>query len=550
MIPRTIVLALFACSLANAVFAEPPLPPEGMRWVLNHELSDEFNGTQLDETKWIDHHPTWKGRVPGIFLPSQVSVRDGHLRIRGEKLDQEIVVKRGRGKEDVYTIAGGAVVSRHSAFLGYYECRCKAAATTMSTTFWFSGGGGIGPNGCDSYGQEWDVQECIGRQGDFSGKYFANGMHSNAHYWYTDCDGEKFDHRAEQVRFEDDELASADFHVYGGWWRDATRASYYYDNGEPKEQTFYNEISETPFDTPMRMNLVSETYPFPWIELPTDEELADPEKSVAIYDWVRAYKLVDIDSPEIMQTNPNKLPNGGFEAGDLSFWKGRNGWRDIVSDPEHVDSGKFALRMRGRTELSRRVILKPETMYEFSCSGKVSDGSRMRCDIDRGKLFSAAFKEAKYTHASGQFRTPRSGVVTIRVTGGGSQSVCYLDDFVVREVEPQPVTPSTVVDAFEERIALPGDAVVDVQAGVVRVPLVYASNQDRSIRLTLRRDEVVLKEVTWNGLAGYGNGVVEIGAGEIGAGDSAEAFGDLVVEAKFEGADDDSSVSCGVATGE
>ncbi|WP_419193793.1 beta-porphyranase D [Novipirellula herctigrandis] len=286
--------------------------------MLNPDFSDEFNGTQLDSTKWLDHHPTWKGRVPGLFLPSQVSVKDGCLQIEGKKLEKDIVIDKGNGKKDVFTIAGGAVVSKQAAYRGYYECRLKAAKTTMSTTFWFSGGGGEGPHGCDSYGLEWDIQECIGRNGDFDGSYFANGMHSNSHYWYTDCDGEKFDHRAEQVKFEDPELASEDFHVYGGWWRDETKASYYYDNGEPKHQIFYNEISEKPFDRPLYMRLVSETYPFPWIELPSDEELADPTKNIAYYDWVRGYKLVDVEDPNHIDMDTKRGTQEGGVRGTVS----------------------------------------------------------------------------------------------------------------------------------------------------------------------------------------------------------------------------------------
>ena len=36
-----------------------PLPPDGQRWVLNEQFSDEFNGSQLDESKWVTPHPTW-----------------------------------------------------------------------------------------------------------------------------------------------------------------------------------------------------------------------------------------------------------------------------------------------------------------------------------------------------------------------------------------------------------------------------------------------------------------------------------------------------------
>ncbi|TNJ43211.1 glycosyl hydrolase family protein [Tamlana fucoidanivorans] len=278
---------------AQVASVGPPKPPLGKRWVLNPDFSDEFNGTELDTTKWLNYHPTWIGRPPGLFMPSQVSVKDGFLQIKGEKMKQDTIV-HAYGKDIVFNIKGGAVVSKKAAFLGYYECRVKAAATSMSTTFWFSGNNVTGPKGCDQYSQEWDIQECIGKQGDFKGSYFASGMHSNAHYWYNDCEGERHDYRASQVRFENEEVASKDFHVYGGWWRDALHASYYYDNRAPKHQKFFDSISSKPMNTPMYMRLVCETYPFPWISLPTDEELADDTKNTVYYDWVRGYELVDV----------------------------------------------------------------------------------------------------------------------------------------------------------------------------------------------------------------------------------------------------------------
>ena len=300
----TLIISLLLLT-SNGINAQkgqfgPPEPPIGKRWVMNPDFSDEFNGTELDANKWFDYHPTWIGRAPGLFMRSQVSVSDGYLKLTGEKMEKDTIV-HAYGKDITFNIKGAAVVSKKSVYLGYYECRVKAAATTMSTTFWFSGKGGVGPNGCDSYSQEWDIQECIGREGDFDGSYFASGMHSNAHYWYNDCNKERFDYRAEQVRFEDNEVASANFHVYGGWWKDETSASYYYDNEEPKHQKFYDKITDKPMDKPMFMRLVHETYPFPWISLPTDEELADPEKSTVYYDWVRGYALIDVD--EDYETN-------------------------------------------------------------------------------------------------------------------------------------------------------------------------------------------------------------------------------------------------------
>ena len=296
---RKILFILIGFFAVHSLYADPPEPPIGKRWILNEIFSDEFNGTSLDLTKWYDYHPNWNGRVPGIFLPSQVSVGNGYMTIRGQKLPEDTVVSYESGRRDTFNIACGAVVSRTTdAYFGYYECRFKAAKTAMSTTFWLSTrGSSDGPQNCgDAYGLELDFQECIGREGDFDGSFFAKGMHSNSHFWYGDCEGEKHDYRAPQVLFESEELCSDSFNTYGGWWHDESRVSYYFNNGEPKSQNFYSEVKQKPFDTSMGLNLVSETYPFPWIELPNEKELADTIKNICYYDWVRAYILVDVDS--------------------------------------------------------------------------------------------------------------------------------------------------------------------------------------------------------------------------------------------------------------
>tara|TARA_R110002126_G_scaffold291782_1_gene458013 strand:+ start:27275 stop:28561 length:1287 start_codon:yes stop_codon:yes gene_type:complete len=296
-----ISLGIFNALIAQVTYG-PPEPPVGKRWILNEDFSDEFNGTELDSEKWFDYHPKWKGREPGIFLPSQVSVKDGFLQIKGEKLKKDTIVK-AYGRELKFNIAGGAVISKKAAFLGYFETRVKAAATTMSTTFWFSTVNSVkGPNGCDSYGLEWDIHESIGRGGDFKGNFFANGMNSNGHFWYTDCDGKKYDLRAPSVKFTNKDVSSKDFHVYGGWWKDENTAISYYDKSAPKQIKFYDKILAKPFNQPMRMRLVSETYPFPWIELPTNEELADPTKNTVYYDWVRGYDLVDVNEKDVDQS--------------------------------------------------------------------------------------------------------------------------------------------------------------------------------------------------------------------------------------------------------
>lgn len=103
-------------TISHLLFADPPKPPLGKRWVMNPDFSDEFNGTVLDTTRWLDHHPTWRGRAPGLFMPSQISVKDGFLQIKGERMLRDTVI-HAYGKDISFYIKGGAVVSKNRCFL-------------------------------------------------------------------------------------------------------------------------------------------------------------------------------------------------------------------------------------------------------------------------------------------------------------------------------------------------------------------------------------------------------------------------------------------------
>ena len=208
-----------------------------------------------------------------------------------------------------FNVSCAAVVSKEEkAHYGYYECRFKANKTTLSSTFWLSNRGekfptkGNQPEGSapGMYKQELDICECIGRTGDFNGNFFYKGMNSNVHYWFTP-EGENVqkDIRAKETRLyrEDGGVPSDDFNVYGCWWKDKSSATFYLNNTQSGSVEFYNRNTNEPFyfTEPMGVNMVVETYPYPWIDLPDDEELADETKNKTYYDWVRAYKLIDIN---------------------------------------------------------------------------------------------------------------------------------------------------------------------------------------------------------------------------------------------------------------
>ena len=55
-------------------------------WVLNEEISDEFDGTTIDTTKWFVEGQNgdfyiWKGRAPSQYVPHNVIVENGNLKI-------------------------------------------------------------------------------------------------------------------------------------------------------------------------------------------------------------------------------------------------------------------------------------------------------------------------------------------------------------------------------------------------------------------------------------------------------------------------------------
>ncbi len=301
------LLACMATSAYSANYPESdaiesiPEPPLGQRWVLNETFSDEFNGDKLDTSKWYDYHPNWIGREPGIFLPSQVSLKDGNMVFTAAEMDKDTTVTVNKTKY-TFNIRCAAVVSKtRAAHYGYYECRFKANKTPLSTTFWLSSAGasysteGRQPDGADEgkFAQELDICECVGR----STTKLYDGMNSNIHYWFTPTGGSKQDIKPKMKLLErpDGGKPADDFNIYGCWWRDAEEATFYLNNAQGYSVDFENEDNGDPFrfTEPMHLNMVMETYS--WVEDPTSEELNNSNKNKSYYDWVRSYVLEDAD---------------------------------------------------------------------------------------------------------------------------------------------------------------------------------------------------------------------------------------------------------------
>ncbi len=312
-------LLLFSITLS---YGQPPEPKSGYRWVLWDQYSDEFNGTELDRSKWRDSFRGWKGRSPAKFDPSTISVKEGNMQIRNKKLTTP---------DGPYTIGGGAVQSlEKTAYFGYYECKFKASRISMSTTFWMSNQKRdiIGPTklsgDCarDKWSQELDICESIG--GRFNGgSKFRTQMNFNTHYRYVDCNGapEKFYSAGNNAVEGNGQEANADlvgseswedFHTYGCYWKNDKVVDFYVDDNFAGTVNVRRDVVDSPFSRPMGINMVTETYN--WAKPhPTDAQLANNAINTSYYDWIRSYRLIPIFDPEFQNDNNRPTKPAIFE---------------------------------------------------------------------------------------------------------------------------------------------------------------------------------------------------------------------------------------------
>ncbi|SDW34140.1 Glycosyl hydrolases family 16 [Lutibacter oricola] len=257
--------------------------PTNKKWELVKEMSDEFNGKKLNNKKWQSSGQDWIGRAPGLFLPENVKVADGYLKITTTKMPKTIVKK---GRE--YTHGGGYVGSREGMTYGYYECEMKANKTFMSSTFWLYNNREDG-EGCDKRTTELDIQEAVGQitGDDYEDlKKFKNHMNYNTHSRGVEagCNVKKDIVGGKALA---DSNVYDEFHVFGVWWKSKDEVLFFLDG------KFVAKVTPpADFNLPMYLRMVVETYN--WNPVPADGGMTGTkEDRTTLYNWVRSWKLVD-----------------------------------------------------------------------------------------------------------------------------------------------------------------------------------------------------------------------------------------------------------------
>lgn len=214
-------------------------------WVYCEQLSDEFDGIDVDTSKWYTYNPIWLGREPSLFLKENVMLRDGALVLTGRRQDVP------NAPEGYHTFSSAAVQSRDTAHYGFFEIRCKPMDSALSSAFWLYTRDEVKQ-------EEIDIFEICGRNDTDS--TYQHTLFATSHFMIMPHDIHLSDHVAHKTDYR-----LADRYITVGLeWNE--RELIWYLDGEiiRRRKNDFWQLPET-------INFDSEAFPT-WWGLPSDSD--------------------------------------------------------------------------------------------------------------------------------------------------------------------------------------------------------------------------------------------------------------------------------------
>ena len=356
-------LLMFILLVSDVIYAQQPYfqsgndpKPANKKWEIIDKMSDDFDGTTLDNSKWAINTPTWIGRPPGIFKTNAVKVEDGNLKFTAYKLQTAENVGGNR-----YTHAGALVRSLQSHKFGYYECKMKGNKTFMSSTFWLINTRNEG-TGCDVRVTELDITETVGVNSGGASWINAtiSNMNSNTHSRNTACNNTPVGSKGDKVGLGG--KSWEDYHVYGAWWKSKDEILFYLDG-----KFVYKIKPPADFDLPMYLRMVTETYDWNPPKAGKDGMNDTKENRTTYYDWVRTYKLVDDNTSDTVAAIP-----GTFQAEHFNL---KSGSVKIEDTPGSGGKNLGFIRNNDFTEYKVNVSSAGKYVFDFFASSKGLGGT-------------------------------------------------------------------------------------------------------------------------------------------------------------------------------
>ncbi|OEK08792.1 hypothetical protein A8C32_00500 [Flavivirga aquatica] len=431
---QVFMLSIILVMSSYSTFAQNPFtdPSNSGGWILNQDLSDEFEEGTIDETKFLlqgrngEYRSNWIGRAPSQFSPDNARQENGSLKLQTRwEPDFEFSTTPQRDGTKYENITVSAVVTRKQFLYGYMEIKSKSANISIQSSFWATG------KGC-----ELDIFENNGKPSLPNKEKLETELWSSIHDWSqgggpTIWTGKK----QMPFRFADD------FHVYGCEW-DPEYIKIFVD-GQLMRHVTKDEMGDNwIMDQPIWLWLDNET--FPWqgnpsqADLPADyevqylrvwqKELSTPgpvtrvkvsnptlkmqkgqkgflTKEVFPFNatnqsvrWTSSntsvakvsgggvvtalkkgtatitVKSIDgnkTDACIVTITDPitdNIVSDSGFESGNLNDWEDSKGNASVVSNNAH--SGSKSVYFDGAGTAAQIIRVDPNTVYTLSAWAK------------------------------------------------------------------------------------------------------------------------------------------------------------------------------------